>query len=52
MTIRGLWDCECQGAVELSWSCRTVTVREQWNCDWQQALGLLRSCTTVRELCD
>ena len=42
MTVRNLWDCDCQGAVGLglSGSCGTVTVRELWDRDCQGAVGL------------
>ena len=34
VTVRELWDCDCQGAVG------TVTIRELWDCNNQGALGL------------
>ena len=42
MTVRELWDCDCQVSVglRLSESCGTVTVKELWDCDCQGAVGL------------
>ena len=42
MTARGLWDCDCQGAVGLwlSESCGAVNVRRLWDFECQEDVGL------------